>query len=325
MVHPKIAFIWMVNTTERLVGLNATLHAISQCKHKDRLDIWVAASTAEIEWRILAHLRNSPYKGMAIRTLNVNDTSWHGYKKKLAAIIGKYEYFIKCDDDLFYGHHILDCFIEKADLLEDPGNLWLFPVSSINSLTTDLFIEDFVEDASVRQGIYQDFTAFDYNQYPNSNGTDDLVPLKRFFLNMGAWDAGALRQYMLDAQYFNGGEHPIRHSNPAITKLNTYIIDHIKRIFAPQDYVVTPYPGFYQAQFYVMRSDVWFHIQGLVDQGNIPRGLIDETEINWYSKFNNKTPLMIRRAHVIHPALIGVDLKHYHQVMYQAIQHHLGA
>lgn len=324
-MRPKIAFIWMVNTTERLVGINATLHAIRQCKHKDQLDIWIACSTAEIEWKILSSLRNSPYKGIPLRTVNVNDTTWHGYKKKLASIIGKYEYFIKCDDDLFYSYHILDYFVENVKLLDDPANLWLFPVSSINSLTTDLFIEDFIEDVSVRQSIYQDFTTFDYHQYPNQNGTDDLLPLKAFFLSMGEWDAGGLRRYMLDSSYFNGGEHPIRHSNPAITKLNTYIIQHIDRIFAPQDFTIIPYTGFYQAQFYVMRSDVWFLIQDLVDKEIIPRGLIDETEINWYGKYNDKIPLMIRHAYVIHPALIGVDLKHYHQVMYQAVQHHLGA
>jgi hypothetical protein len=325
MMRPKIAFIWMVNTTERLVGINAALHAISQCKHKDRLDIWIASSTTEIEWKVLAYLRSSPYKDMPIRTVNVNDTTWHGYKKKLASIIGKYEYFIKCDDDLFYGHHVIDCFIENVDLLEDPANLWLFPVSSINSLTTDIFIDDFVEDASIRQAIYHDFTMFDYNQYPNHNGTDDLLPLKAFLSNMGEWDAGALRQYMLDSRYFNGGEHPIRHSNQAITRLNTYIIDHIDRVFAPQDFSIIPYPGFYQAQFYVMRSDAWFHIQGLVDKGIISRGLIDETEINWYAKYNSKIPLMIRHAYVIHPALIGVDLQHYHQVIYHAVQQYIGA
>jgi len=325
MVHPKIAFIWMVNTTERLVGINATLHAISQCKHKDRLDIWVAASTAEIEWRLLAYLRTSKYKDMPVRTVNVNDTTWHGYKKKLATIIGNYKYFIKCDDDLFYGHHILDSFIESVELLDNASNLWLFPVSSINSLTTDLFIEDFVEDVAVRRGIYADFESFDYQQYPDHNGTDNLLPLKAFLSTMGEWNALGLRQYMLDSQYFNGGEHPIRHSNSAITKLNTYIINHIDKIFEPQDFKIIPYPGFYQAQFYVMRSDVWFHIQNLVDKNIIPRGLIDETEINWYGKHNNLTPLMIRYAYVIHPALIGVDLKHYHQVMYQAIHQHIGA
>lgn len=322
---PKIAFIWMVNTTDRLVGINATLHAISRCKHRDRLDIWVAASTAEIEWRLLAYLRTSKFRDMPIRTVNVNDTTWHGYKKKIATIIGKYKYFIKCDDDLFYGHHMLDCFIEKAELLEDSSNLWLFPVCSINSLTTDIFIEDFVEDVSVRQSIYTDFTTFNYQQYPDHNGTDDLLPFKFFLSKMGEWNSDAMRRYMLDSHYFNGGEHPIRHSNPAITKLNTYIINHIGRVFEPQDFQILPYLGFYQAQFYLMRSDVWIHVQNLVNKGIIRRGLIDETEINWYGKYNNKTPLMIRYAYVIHPALIGVDLKHYHQVMYQAIQQHIGA
>ena len=322
---PKIAFIWMVNTTERLVGINAAVHAITQCKHRDRIDIWIASSTVEIEWRVLAYIRSSRYKDVPIRTVNVNDTSWHGYKKKLAAIVKKYQYFIKCDDDLFYSHHILDGFIERAEHLEDPTNLWLFPVSSINSLTTDLFIEDFVEDAEVRQGIHKAFTCFDYNQYPTSNGTDDLSALKAFFLAMGEWNPNALRQFMLEGKYFNGGEHPIRYSNSAITLLNTYIINHIDKFFAPREFTLEPYPGFNQAQFYLMRSEVWLHIQSLVDQGAIPRGLIDETEINWYGKYNGKVPWLVRDAHVIHPALIGVDLKHYHQVMYQAIQQHLGA
>lgn len=323
-MNSKIAFIWMVNSTERLVGIHSTLKALSECVHRGRMDIWIACSSLEIEWRIGALLHKSPYRGESIRTINVNDTSWHGYKKKIAAIANQYPYFIKCDDDLFYGHHTLDFFIEHVPLLDDPERVWLFPVSSINSLTTDIFIEDFIDEEATRQALYQDFAEFDYRQYPDQNGTDDLRPLKAFLGAMDGWKPEALRQYMLDTHHFNGGEHPIRHSNSAITRLNAYIIDHIDRIFEPQPCQFVPYPGFYQAQFYAMSSRTWFHVQKLVQQEVIPRGLIDETEINWYVKYNHKTPLMARHAYVIHPALIGVDLKHYHRIIYQAVQRHFG-
>lgn len=318
-----IAFIWMVNTNQRLVGIEATLHFLSQSKHKDRIDLWVAASTAELVTEIQKVAAQSPYN-IRIQYVNVNDDSWHGYKKKLAAILPKYQYFVKCDDDLFYSQYVLDHLVESVDVLDNPDIMWVFPTSSINSLTTDAFITDFVTDDAVRQAIYQDFTSFDYQQYPNHNGTDDLMPLKEFFHTMGPWNPEALRQYMLSAHYFNGGEHPIRHSNPAITKLNTYIIDHIGRIFAPHELELEPVKGFYQGQMYLMRSDMWFQIQQLVDAGVLRRGLIDETEINWYIKYHGKTALRMKNSFVIHPALQGVNLNYYHQMIYNAIRRYIG-
>jgi hypothetical protein len=323
-MNKKIAFIWMVNTTERLVGINATLHFINQCKYKCKLDLWVAASTSEIEQQIRSIVQQSPYNDVNVQYVNVNDNTWYGYKKKLLSIISKYQYFIKCDDDLFFSNHVLDFFMENVSLLDDRENVWLFPTSSINSLTTDVFIEDFISDETVRQKIYDDFTSFNYLKYPINNGTDDLSELKRMFLNMGAWDPLLLREFMLQSHYFNGGEHPIRHSNPAITKLNGYIIGHIGKIFSPQNFSLVHFPGFYQAQFYMMRSSVWLYIQHLVYEKTIQRGLIDETEINWYIKYHNKKGILVKNAFVIHPALIGVDLQHYHHMIYQSVRHHIG-
>lgn len=325
MVSSRVAFIWMVNTPDRLVGINATLFFINQSKYREMIDVWIAASSAKLEQQIHAILQSSPYSTLHIHTMNVNDTSWYGYKKKLSAIIPAYEYFIKCDDDLFYSEHVLDFFIERRDQLNTSSVVWMFPTSSINSLTTDTFIEDFVEDPIIRGQIYNDFASFNYHSYPSDNGTDNLESLKQFFFTLrGSWNPQALREYMWSRRYFNGGEHPIRHSNPAITKLNTYIINNLSRVFTTIPTVLEPIRGFYQAQFYIMRSDRWCEVQHLVDTQKIPRGLIDECEINWYIKYHEMTALLARNAFVIHPALQGVDLNYYHRMIYDRIQSYLG-
>ena len=325
MTEP-IAFVWMVNTPDRLVGLHATLFFINQSKYRDQIHVWVAASSPELQDQIVKIIKSPQYSPLQVYVFNVNDTSWHGYKKKLATVIGRYTYFIKCDDDLFYSHHVLDYFIENRSKLDDPNTVWMFPTASINSLTTDTFIEDFIKDGEVKAQIYTDFGQFNYAEYPSHNGTDDLEPLRQFFYNMrGVWNPTALRDYMWHAKYFNGGEHPIRHSNPAIVKLNTYIIDHIERVFEETNFHVEPIRGFYQAQFYMMKSKVWFEIQQLVANQQIPRGLIDETEINWFVKYGNKTALLVRNAFVIHPALQGVNLNYYHNMIYQKIHAYIGA
>jgi len=325
MKTERIAFIWMVNTHERLVGIHATLHFIDKSKHKDNIDLWIAASTADLEKEVRQIIEASPFKQLHIHSLSVNDNSWHGYKKKLASIIHKYEYFIKCDDDLFYSHHTIDYLIDNRKILDQSDIVWLFPVSSINSLTTDMFIDDFIDDELVKHKIYNDFTNFDYRNYPEHNGTDNLGPLKDFFINrMPVWNAGALREYMWKSMYFNGGEHPIRHCNPAITTLNTYIIENIEKVFSDQPYKLETISGFYQAQIYLMKSDVWFTVQNLVNQGGIPRGLIDETEINWYIKYHKKQAMVVRNAFVIHPALQGVNLNYYHNMIYQKIHQVIG-
>lgn len=326
MNNGRIAFIWMVNTPERLIGINATLFFMNQSKYKDIIDIWIAASTVELERQVRQITDASPYQDLHIRSLSVNDTSWHGYKKKLASIIRDYEYFIKCDDDLFYSHHTIDYLIEQRTLLDSGEVTWLFPVSSINSLTTDTFIEDFVQDESVKQQIYAEFTKFDYRNYPEHNGTDHLGPLKEFCINhMPTWNATAFREYMWKSMYFNGGEHPIRHCNPAIVLLNQYIIDNIDRVFSVGDFRTEQVPGFYQAQIYLMKSSVWFTVQQLVSEGLIPRGLIDETEINWYVKYHKKKAVVVHNAFVIHPALQGVNLNYYHNMIYQKIHQFIGA
>ena len=122
---------------------------------------------------------------------------------------------------------------------------------------------------------------------------------------MGQWNADALRQYMLSSNYFNGGEHPIRHSNSAITTLNTYIINNMERIFAYHAYELEPMQGFYQAQMYIMKSDKWLEVQTLVNQGVIPRGLIDETEINWYIKYQKKKRILSKECICNTPCING--------------------
>ena len=316
----KTAFIWMVNTNSRLCGFLLTLYVFSKIKHKNCIDLWVAASNESLVTEIKNLVAESRYNNATIQYLNVDDTSWYGYKKKLVEILPHYQYFIKCDDDLFYSQHVLDQLIDSIDILEtNPDAIWIFPTASINSLTTDAFIANFVKDDVTRNSIYNDFTSFDYQQYPNTNGTDDLTQLKTFFATMGHWNADALRQYMLSSNYFNGGEHPIRHSNSAITTLNTYIINNMERIFAYHDYELVPMQGFYQAQMYIMKSDKWFEVQTLVNQGVIPRGLIDESEINWYIKYQKKIAYCLTNAFVIHPALLGVNLEHYHKMVYNSI------
>jgi hypothetical protein len=316
----KIAFIWMVNTNSRLCGFLLTLYVFSKIKHKDCIDLWVAASSELLVNETKKLVADSQYNNIMIQYLNVDDTSWYGYKKKLFAILPHYQFFIKCDDDLFYSQHVLDQLIDNVDILEtNPDIIWIFPTASINSLTTDAFIANFVKDDAIRETIYNHFTTFDYHQYPNSNGTDDLTQLKTFFTTMGHWNADALCQYMLSSNYFNGGEHPIRHSNSAIATLNTYIINNVERIFTYHDCELEPMQGFYQAQMYIMNSDKWFEVQKLVDSNVIPRGLIDETEINWYIKYHKKIAYCLKNAFVIHPALLGGNLEYYHKMVYNAI------
>jgi hypothetical protein len=316
----KIAFIWMVNTNSRLCGILLTLYAFSKIKPKRYIDLWVAASSELLVTEVKNLVADSRYNNIMIHYLNVDDTSWYGYKKKLFAILPHYHFFIKCDDDIFYSHHVLDQLIDSVDVLEtNPDVIWIFPTASINSLTTDAFITNFVKDDAIRNSIYNDFTSYDYLQYPDSNGTDDLTQLKTFFTTMGHWNADALRQYMLSSNYFNGGEHPIRHSNSAITTLNTYIINNVERIFAHHDYELDPMQGFYQAQMYIMKSDTWLEVQKLVNSDVIPRGLIDETEINWHIKYHKKIAYCLKNAFVIHPALLGVNLDYYHKMVYNSI------
>lgn len=323
-MYNKIAFIWMVHTKNRLNGFLLTLYVFSQIKNINCIDLWVAASSEYLVTEIKNLVVNSQYNNISIQYLNTNDNSWDGYKKKLFAILPHYQYFIKCDDDLFYSQHVLDQLIESVNILEtNPNVVWIFPTASINSLTTDAFLTDFVKDDIIRDSIYNEFTSFDYLQYPNGNGTDDLTQLIHFFKTMGTWNADALRMFMLSADYFNGGEHPIRYSNAAITKLNTYIINNIERIFAHHEYKLETIQGFYQAQMYIMRSDVWFEVQKLVDDGIIRRGVIDETEINWYIKYHKKFACCLKNAFVIHPALLGVDLERYHDMIYHVIHEYI--
>ena len=140
---------------------------------------------------------------------------------------------------------------------------------------------------------------------------------------MGRWNADALGQYMLSSNYFNGGEHPIRYSNSAITTLNKYIINNVDRIFAYHEYELEHMQGFYQAQMYIMKSDKWFEVQNLVNANAIPRGLIDETEINRHIKYHKKIAYCLKNAFVIHPALCGVNLDYYHEMVYTSIHTHI--
>jgi hypothetical protein len=128
----------MVHTKNRLNGFLLTLYVFSQIKNINCIDLWVAASSEYLVTEIKNLVANSQYNNISIQSLNTNDNSWDGYKKKLFAILPHYQYFIKCDDDLFYSQHVLDQLIESVNFLEtNPNVVWIFPTASINSLTTD--------------------------------------------------------------------------------------------------------------------------------------------------------------------------------------------
>jgi hypothetical protein len=219
----------------------------------------------------------------------------HNYLNKIRiAISTDTEYSVKLDEDCFINNYVWDYLIENVDILNNDEVLTLAPTMSNNIPSCDFFINDFIDDFSVRDIVYKHFLN---RPMPNGLWSVDYTPLNQFTINATEWEYNKFYEGLNSLNTITKGIHPLRISYEAQMEINNYILKNIDKFTSDNNYelfeIHSPY--FTNSMFFIKTSE-WVNILShpTVDE-------YDEIALNKYKRDNNKKFLFVKNGFGIHP------------------------
>lgn len=256
-------------------------------KNKDKLILNILATHHE-DWD-----EKCGELGIDYNVFTINQP--HNYMEKIRiATSAKTEYSVKLDEDCFMNNYVWDYLIDNVSLLNDNNILTLSPTMSNNIPSCDSFIENYIDDVSIKNKIYNFFIK---RQMPNGLWGVDYTPLNQYTINSEKWDINSYYEGLDRLQTNTKGLHPLRISYESQMLVNEYIINNISKFKDENKYdmVEISAPYFTNSLFFIKTSE-WINILNYTGVDSF-----DEIALNNYKRDKNKKFLFVKNGFGVHP------------------------
>lgn len=217
----------------------------------------------------------------------------NNYLQKLnVAMSTNTKYSIKLDEDCFINNHIWDYIIENLNILDDEEILLLSPIMTNNIPSCDVFIEEAINDLTLKEKIYDNFIN---RAMPNGLWGVNYTPLNEYTINSNKWDSNNFYDGVRKLNTQTKGIHPIRICGESQVLINNYIIENIKILTDKNVYgLIEINAPYFTNSLFAIKTNIWEKIiRSRVDN-------YDEISLNNYKNNNNNKILFIENGFGVH-------------------------
>ena len=201
----------------------------------------------------------------------------------------KFDYMMKCDNDIFIKEDTLDFMINNLNLLENKNNLTITPVLTSGIPSVEYFIEQFL-DETAKNKMYDFFlnTKFDNEIYLSLNS-----------IEQNKWDKKIFFEGVRNINHYFMGIHPIRVNRDAIDYLNEYIIKNKDRFLSnlPLKIIDNDNSPYLCNSIFCIKTNIYREI---LNNKSLFVDIFDEVPLNKYCEINNMKHLYVENGFAIH-------------------------
>jgi hypothetical protein len=202
------------------------------------------------------------------------------------------KYTVKWDEDYFINNHVWDYLLENKELLDDKTNLSLAPLSSTGIPTSELFINNFFDEAtiddlhkSILKAQFAEIWGYDYSD------------LNKHTLFTDKWDGDAFYNATNAIDYHYKGINPYRIDSDSQNLINEKLLNSINKFTDNQDYSTVKLNKYFCNHLNMMLTSEYHE---LLNDRSLYVDSFDEVPFNKYAVNNNKNFLFINNGFGIH-------------------------
>jgi hypothetical protein len=261
---------------------NITSHFINKIKFKDRIKVNL----------LLSHDNN--FEDYLDPNIEVEKFICNSYMEKIIITSkSKTNFSMKLDEDVFFSNFVFDKFIELS--LNPNANGIYWPIISINTAMTDLFIEKFIKEPEIVNNIHKSFLKV---KFPRNLWKQKNAYLKLNFLTLFAkeWNSQKFNIQVNKTNSVYKGIHPIRLSYKSEILLNQYVIANLSRVFDDNNFKLVEFKDIYMtSNIYMMKTE---HFRKYLKYE--PYDIFDEVQLNDYIVNERIQNFYIDNAYAVH-------------------------
>jgi hypothetical protein len=314
----KTLLIFLLTNNDRYFTFDKLILEINKSLYKKNIFLLIVNSVNSFDYYI-KQLDGSDI----LHKLSFVECPKHNYLPKVRhaisfAIKNKYDYIMKCDNDMIIPSYTLNSIYENLKYLDNPDNLTLSPTISTGIPSCEYFIDDFLNDNEAKE-VRNEFKKCQFNKMKMIM---DYTPLNKCtILDEKEWNYNDFYSY-LDT-YVDGlkyekndrtnlgyckhykGIHPIRYGY-GNDKLNDLIIKNKEKFFLKNKYdIIIDDKPYLCNMCFVIKTD---NYDKLMNKENLIIDGCDEVPLNRFRRKYNLNHLIIRYGYAIH---ITYNLKWY--------------